>query len=138
MYIDKEILSNGSRKGTQLDFMSRLQNCFSITYQITYGKKYVRDRSHTTMSIYPWKTWGKTAHWLNMKALKKECENRRNITHQDSSQQPKSVLTKFEDRCHYCTIQSMTRIGRLCLNTNSSQCNSAYKEKVRHITLSMC
>ena len=29
MYIDKEILSNGSRKGTQLDFMTRMQNCFS-------------------------------------------------------------------------------------------------------------
>lgn len=49
-----------------------------------------------------------------MKAVKKECENRRNTAHeyQDCRQHPKSVLTKFEDSCHYSTIhRGKTKIG---------------------------
>jgi hypothetical protein len=47
MYIDKEILSNGYRKGTQVDFMSRMQDYFNTCKPGNSSTKYIQSVSET-------------------------------------------------------------------------------------------
>lgn len=112
--------SNGYKKGSQVDFMSMMQDCFntckpgnSHTKYIQLVREihnYIHERSRANYHI------GSLWHCESAE----EYENRRNIPqyNQDSSQHLEPVITNFET---YCTQKKLTHhsVDTLCLQRSS-------------------